>query len=49
MKRYFVHCPGIGQVYAWNFYGNNEREARKAAREWMKVDRLPKGTEVWEG
>lgn len=46
-KRYYVHAPGW--VYSLNFYGRNEREARAAAREWLGVDRLPKGTVVWEG
>lgn len=47
MKRYCVHVPGW--TYAANFYGSFEREARKAAREWLGVSRLPNGTAVWEG
>lgn len=47
MKRYFIHFPG--DVYAGNFYGNTAREARAAARKWLGVDRLPRGTAVWEG
>lgn len=46
-KRYYVHVPGW--VYAGNFYGRNEREARAEARKWLGVDRLPRGTSVWEG
>ena len=45
MKRYWVHVPGW--AYAVNFYGRNESEARKAARAWLGVDRLPLGTAVW--
>ena len=47
MKRYFFRCPGI--VYAGNVYGNNEAEARAAARKSLGVSRLPRGTEFWEG
>lgn len=45
MKCYCVHVPGW--VYAANFYGRTEREARAAAREWLGVSRLPRGTAVW--
>lgn len=45
LKRYYIHVPGW--VYAANFYGRNEREARQAAREWLGVSRLPRGTAVW--
>lgn len=34
-------------VYASNFYGRNEQEARESARQWLKVARLPNGTQVW--
>ncbi len=47
MKRYYVWTPG--SVYAGNFYGRNEAEARAAAREWGGWTRLPRGTRVWEG
>lgn len=47
MKRYFIHCPGM--VYAGNFYGRNVSEARAAARKSLGVQRLPRGTAVWEG
>lgn len=47
MKHYYVHAPGW--VYALSFHGRNEREARAAAREWLGLTRLPKGTAVWEG
>lgn len=47
MKRYFIHWPGL--VYAANFYGHNEREAREAARKSLGVNRLPIGTAVWMG
>lgn len=47
MRKYFVHAPGW--VYAAEFYGRNEREARAAAREWLGVRRLPAGTAVWLG
>ena len=45
MKHFMVHCPGW--VYAGDFYGRNAAEARAAARKWMGVGRLPKGTTVW--
>lgn len=45
LKRWCVHTPG--SVYAGHFYGRNEAEARKAAREWGGWSRLPKGTAVW--
>ena len=45
LKRYFVLTPG--SVYAGHFYGHNEAEARKAAREWGGWSRLPRGTAVW--
>ena len=47
MKKYFFLFPG--DVYALEFYGHNEREAREAARNWLGVNRLPNGTEVWRG
>lgn len=47
MSHYFVLFPGA--VYAGSFYGITEREARAAARRWLGVDRLPRGTAVWEG
>lgn len=47
MTHYFIHFPGA--VYAGSFYGNNEREARAAARALLNVSRLPKGTAVWKG
>ena len=45
LKRYFVLTPG--SVYAGNFYGHTEAEARRAAREWGGWSRLPRGTAVW--
>jgi len=45
MKCFCIHIPGW--TYAANFYGTNEREARAAAREWLGVSRLPRGTTVW--
>lgn len=47
MKMYWIHWPGL--VYAANFYGRNEAEARAAARKSLGVDRLPRGVAVWEG
>lgn len=47
MIRYCIHCPGW--VYAGDFYGRNEAEARAAARKSLGVDRLPPGTAVWKG
>ena len=47
MRQYFVHVPGW--VYALNFMAYNEREARAAARAWLGVSRLPRGTAVWQG
>lgn len=44
---YFVLFPGA--AYAGSFYGHTEREARAAARRWLGVNRLPRGTSVWEG
>ena len=45
MRRFYIHVPGW--VYAATFYGANEREARAAARAWLGVSRLPRGTAVW--
>lgn len=45
MKRYSVKFPDT--FYAGTFYGNSEAEARAAARAWLGVSRLPKGTAVW--
>lgn len=45
-KRYSIHVPG--HAYAFTFYGANESEARAAARNSLRVARLPKGTAVWE-
>jgi hypothetical protein len=45
MKCYYVHVPGW--FYAASFHAHNEREARAAAREWLGVRRLPRGTAVW--
>lgn len=47
MKRYFVLFPG--SAFAGNFYGRNKDEAKKAARKWINVSRLPNGTAIWEG
>lgn len=48
MIKYFFHNPSWG-LYAMEFYGNNESEARANARAWLKVDRLPNNTSVWRG
>jgi len=45
MTRYWIHCPGW--IYAGNFYGYTEAEARAAARLSLGVSRLPRGTAVW--
>lgn len=47
MKCYWVHVPGW--TYASHFYARSEHEARKAAREWLGISRLPRGTAVWKG
>lgn len=43
--KFWIHWPGV--FYAGNFYGRTEAEARAAARKWLGVDRLPRGTAVW--
>ena len=51
-KRYkwWVHYPG--EVYAndmdW-YEPVDEETARKRARRWLGVKRLPRGTEIWAG
>jgi hypothetical protein len=47
MKRWFAHSPGM--VYAVNVYADNAAGARAAFRKFLNVDRLPKGSAVWEG
>lgn len=47
--RWYLHLPG--SFYALgplNEYHATEREARQEAREWLKVDRLPRGAELWK-
>ena len=44
-RRYFIHVPGW--VYAISFDAASERAAREAARAWLGVTRLPRGTAVW--
>lgn len=45
-KEWMVHFRG--EVYANGpFQATNEAEARKWVREWIKVKRLPTGTQVW--
>ena len=34
--------------YGFLVTANSEKTARKAAREWLKVKRLPAGTKVWQ-
>ena len=34
--------------YGFLVTASNERDARKAAREWLKVSRLPSGTKLWQ-
>ncbi|MBZ4688672.1 MAG: hypothetical protein PWQ96_2089 [Clostridia bacterium] len=46
MKSFFVRFPG--NFYPDNFYGKDEQDARRQARKWLEVSRLPKGTELWE-
>ncbi len=34
--------------YGFLVTADNEKAARKAAREWLNVGRLPSGTKVWQ-
>ncbi len=51
--RYMAHLSGGGNSIGplitadGNRYASNEREAREALRAWLKVDRLPNGTEIY--
>ena len=50
---YAAHIPGgVGAVYPiitedGNAYATTEAEARAGLRSWLKVRRLPAGTEIW--
>jgi hypothetical protein len=46
LKKYQFHWPGL--AYVAEFYGENEQEARTAARNWLGVKRLPNNTAVWK-
>ncbi len=45
--RYFVNTGK--QAYAdWSGDATSKRDALRQAREWLKVKRLPRGTQVWK-
>lgn len=45
-KEWYWHMPGM--VYAGDgIYGSTERKARQQLREYLNVNRLPRGTAVW--
>jgi len=46
MRHFYWRLPG--EFYPHNVYARNEQEARKKIREMLGVERLPRGTEVWE-
>lgn len=46
MKTFYVRFPG--DFHPVSFSADSEKAARQAARDWLKVTRLPRGTEVWE-
>ena len=46
VKHFMIKMPGW--AYAGDFYASTEAEARAACRTLYKLQRLPKGTEVWE-
>ena len=44
--KWFVLFPSA--IYAIELFGcKNEKEARQSARDFAKMQRLPKGTEIW--
>lgn len=47
MREWYYAMPGDGMA-AGPIYGDTEAEARAYIREWYGIDRLPKGTQVWE-
>lgn len=45
-KKWFAMFSG--NPFAIQFFGcNSEKEVRRKAREWLGVERLPRGTEIW--
>jgi len=47
--KWFVHI--VGDAYAMNIYPTEDtyKSAREFVLEWLGVDRLPNGTEIWKG
>ena len=52
---WLAHIPGsldaIGPIITsdGNRYASTEKEARAGLRAWLRVTRLPIGTELWKG
>lgn len=48
MRKWFFHLPG--EAHACGPIGpfTTERKARAWIRGWLGVERLPRGTEVWQ-
>jgi len=44
IKRFFYHYPG--SVIAYDIYAKNLLAARQALREYLKLTRLPNGTQI---
>jgi len=52
MKRCVWWCLFPGEVYGSDFRFRepvSEKEARSYIRDWAKVKRLPRGTQIWAG
>ena len=47
MKLFSLIAPGFGP-YAAQFRAKNERDARRQYREFLGMNRCPRGTAVWE-
>lgn len=45
MKHYKWRYPSM--TYAADWYARSEQKAREAIRDWLQVDRLPAGFEIW--
>lgn len=45
-KVWMCHIQGCYAFQVWD--AQTEQEARRMVREWLKVKRLPNGTEFWE-
>jgi len=46
----YYHFLLPNNIYAFDtpYAFSNERAARAWVREWLKVDRLPQGTQIWK-